>query len=248
MVNTLVSSEEKEAEVVAVGLLYDKSVKCINCGQAFQTKRMRSNSVRMEKVDTDFCPHYKNENPIYYDVNVCPHCGLAFTDSFSPIIPAIREKLEKEYLSKIRIPELCGERSWEDALRSYELAFLSSRIVKEKLLIQANLALRIAWLYRYEKRPTDEKRFLEYAVSLYVSMYESQDYDEEVMPDSKLMFIIGELYGRLAEWEKTRIWFSHLFMDKSADQKWRTRGRDRWLEYKSMITNIDDPDGYEGVR
>ena len=229
-------------------LLYDKSVKCINCGQTFKTKRMKSNSVRMQKVDSDFCPHYQNENPIFYDVNVCPHCGLAFTDSFSPIFPTAREKLQNDYLSKINIPQLCEDREWPDALRSYELAFLTSRLLNEKLLIQANLALRIAWMYRYQNMKAEEKRFLEIAVATYVKMYETQEYDEEVMPDAKLMYIIGELYGRLQEWEKTRIWFSHLFMDKSADQKWRTRGRDRWLEYKSLQTNMEDPDGYEGVR
>ncbi len=239
--------QENEANKLA-DLLYDKVIKCINCGQSFKTKRMRVNSVRMQTVDTDFCPHYLKENPIYYDVNVCPHCGLAFTDSFSPIIPVLRENLEKEYLTKIRSPQLCDERSWDDALRSYELAFLSSRILREKLLIQANLALRIAWLYRYQSRKAEEKRFLEYAVTLYVNMYETQDYDEEVMPDAKLMYIIGELFGRLEQWEKTRIWFSHLFMDKAADQKWRTRGRDRWLEYKNHQSNLEDPDGYAGVR
>ena len=229
-------------------LLYGKTIKCINCGHAFASMRMRSGSVRMQTMDTDFCPHYLNENPIYYDVNVCPNCGLAFTDSFSPIVPVLREKLNKEYLERIKVPQLCGERTWEDALRSYELAFLSSRILGEKLLIQANLALRIAWMYRYQDKTAEEQRFLEYAVSLYVQMYESQEYDEEVMSDAKLMYIIGELYGRLKQWEKTRIWFSHLFMDKSADPKWRTRGRDRWLEYKGMQNGVGDPDGYESVR
>ncbi len=230
-------------------LLYDKTVKCIYCEQPFKTKHMRMNNARMQKIDSDFCPHYQSENPIFYDVSVCPICGLAFTDGFAPLQPDLRLRLQQQYLAKIKVPDLCGARSWEDALRSYELAFLVSRIVQERLLLQANLALRIAWMYRYKGMAVEETRFLEYAVDYYVKMYEKQEYDTESMPDAKLMYIIGELFGRLKQWEKTRNWFSHLFMDKTADPKWRSRGRDRWLEYKAMIQGeVSDPDGYMGVR
>lgn len=206
------------------------------------------NSVKVAKVDADFCPHYSAENPIYYDVNVCPGCGLAYTDSFSPINPATREYLEHNYLSKIQIPNLCGQRNWQEALRSYELALVASQMLNEKLLIQSNLALRIAWMYRYEHKQAEELRFIRHAVDLYVKMYESQEYDTDVMPDAKLMYIIGELYGRLEAWEKTRAWFSHLFTDPGADQKWRARGRDRWLEFKTMQQDAsEDPEGYAGT-
>ena len=228
-------------------LFYDKSVTCIACGQAFKTKRMRVNSVRIEKVDGDFCPHYTAENPLYYDVNVCPHCKLAFTDNFSPLSLANKERLTQGYLHKIQVHDLCGERTWQDALRSYELALVTSQLVNEKMLMQANLALRIAWLYRYEHRSADEQRFLRIAVDLYVKMYQEQNYDTEVMPDAKLMYIIAELFGRLKEWNKTKVWFSHLFTDQTADAKWRARGRDRWLEFKAMIKDeTEDPEGYVG--
>jgi len=72
--------------------LYDKRYRCLFCGQEFTNKKPRASSIRQIRRDPDFCGHYQGENPYFYEVAVCPHCGYAFTPDFTPVKRENREK------------------------------------------------------------------------------------------------------------------------------------------------------------
>ncbi len=68
---------------------YEKKVQCLFCHEPFSTTRIRSRFIRIERVDSDFYQEYKdpNLNPYYYEVDVCPYCGFAFSENFAPDFP-----------------------------------------------------------------------------------------------------------------------------------------------------------------
>ena len=82
--------------------LYDISVKCTYCENSFKTMKVRPSFKKASKTDTDFCVHYKDINPDFYVVRVCPFCGYAHTENFSDKWkPAQREVFYERVCSKL---------------------------------------------------------------------------------------------------------------------------------------------------
>ncbi len=226
--------------------LYEKSVTCLYCRKNFKTKKLRKSKIRTHSRDTDFCTYYTGDNPLFYDVNVCPNCGFAFTESFSNIPDLRKGDIENHYLKKIVVPQLCGPRKIEDAIRSYKLALLCAIMLREKTFILANLCMRLAWFYRYMDNGDEERRFLSHALQQYEDLYQNERLDHIPMEEEKLVYLIGELNGRLGQYEKTRRWFSYIFTSRDLEPKWKTLARDRWLEYRQNQADIkENPEGFE---
>ncbi|UOF92650.1 DUF2225 domain-containing protein [Fodinisporobacter ferrooxydans] len=225
--------------------LYEKRVQCLYCHTSFGSMRVRISKIKASKRDTDFCTYFIGENPMFYEFYNCPHCGLAFTDSFSPIKGQARERIKYEYIDKIEVTNCCGSRTLKEAIRGYKLTLLCANILNEKTLTIANLCMRIAWLQRYAGNHEEERRFLQNAVNFYEQIYQTQSLATLPMEEGKLLYLIGEIHGRLDHYDKTRSWFSYVLTAKHIDSKWKSLVRDRWFDIKSThSTQTDDPDGY----
>jgi len=215
-------------------IFFEKRVKCLYCHNEFNTLRIRQKYIRMKKQDSDYCPYFEGENPLFYEVNVCSECGFAFTDRFISISDNKKIKLKKQYIDKINVPKACEVRTLECALQFYKLALFSSNLLDESLLIQANLCMRIAWLYRYEGNQLEEKRFLKNALDTYLEIYQREDLDQVEMDKFQLFFMIGELYGQLGDYNNMRRLFSILLSDPMTTPKILDRTKVSWSEYKQQ--------------
>lgn len=217
--------------------LYDKNIVCLFCENEFTSKQVRFSATKIMKQDSDYCTYYEGENPLYYDVFVCPHCGFAFTQSFTRLTPAKKETLKKEYFYKLpAVPDLCQQRGISEALQAYRWAALTSYLANEKSIITGNLFLRIAWLYRYQNKTNSEKRYLELALRFYEDAYAKGNF-EEIMDEYQLLFLIGELSIRLDQNQKATKVFSMLLADESVPRKIRVRTTESWQRYKELDKN-----------
>lgn len=212
--------------------LYDTKVTCLYCDGSFQTKKTRSGRLRILKKDEDFCNHYDGENPYFYEVNVCPNCSFAFTESFSALNKSKRELILKEYIEKAKRFQLCDERDVKSALTCFKLALLCATVLNEKKLTIAGLCLKIAWLNRYQKNIKEENRFLQNALDLYEQIYQTEDLDRLPVNKSKFIYLMGELNGRLGNYEMARKWFGILLTEKDIEPGIKQMTRERWLGYK----------------
>lgn len=219
-------------------IFYNKKIKCHYCEENFETFRIRINKSKLIKRDADYCPYYEDNslNPILYDVNVCPNCGFAFTDSFSRIISStLYNNVKENYISRIEaVPMLCNERDVESAIYAYKLALYCATLKDEKKIITANLTLRIAWLYRYIGNKTEEERFVRSVLDIYLDIYETEDLDSLSMDKYQFIYLIGELYGRLGDYQKVTRWFSLIIEDKNVSPQVLRITKDRWLEFKEL--------------
>lgn len=192
--------------------LFKIKVVCPQCGNDFETSRVRPSFRKPVGRDSDFCGRYKGSNPDYYVVRVCPFCGFACTENFeNKLTPRIKDIYMRKIGSNWKMRDYSGERDWETALQTYKLALLCAQIAEEKPRVIAGLLHHIAWLYREKNDIEQEQKFLQFALDAYIEVFESEKMD---INDARLMYMIGELHRRLKQYNEAIRWFSRVINDK----------------------------------
>lgn len=215
--------------------LYKIKVQCNCCETSFQTSRVRPSLKKAIKTDTDFCSYFKDVNPDFYVVRVCPYCGFASTENFKE---KLTEKQRKAYYEKLgnqwQYKDYSGVRTEADAMECYKLSLLSAQTIGEKDRIIAGLLHHIAWLYRYQGNVEQEKRFLRFALGSYISVFETE---RESLSNARLMFLIGELHRRLGEFNAAVKWFGRIINDRSiTDSAMIRASREQWQNIREDMT------------
>jgi uncharacterized protein (DUF2225 family) len=223
--------------------LFSITVKCIYCENSFQTSRVRPSFKKATQTDSDFCVHYKDINPDFYVVRICPFCGFAGSENFSDKLTSEqRADFEIKVANQWKPREYGNERSWEDALQSYKLGLFCAQIKNEKVRVVAGLLHHIAWLYRYKNDWKQEERFLEFALDAYISVFESEGLD---LNNAKLMYLIGEINRRLSHYNEAVKWFSKVINDrKILDAAMIKACREQWIVTREdmLQANLDLPE------
>ncbi|AFM42587.1 hypothetical protein Desaci_3706 [Desulfosporosinus acidiphilus SJ4] len=201
---------------------YEKEVDCPCCGHKFHTLRVRSRFAAPYKIDSDFCPHFKDgtPNPHFYYVRVCPECGFAFTDEFSKSFPSGTKEIINAKISYEWKKQDFGQlRDAHKAIESLKLAIYSATLKKEKHAVLAGLCLRLAWIYRTEDKLEEESRFLKLALQEYEASYTYSDFNGTSMSELRVLFLIGELYRRLGQYTKAISYFSKIVEHPMRDEE-----------------------------
>lgn len=216
-------------------MYYEANATCLYCDHKFTTTRVRLSKARVTQRDSDFCIHYDGPNPLFYDITVCPNCGFAFYKSYRNIAEHQRKTLEENYINKVNVADLTGERTLTEAKYTYKLAILTAKILKERKFITANLALKLAWLYRFENNEEQEKRFLQIALDDYIYMMANENIEQEEVNEDRLIYLMADLYSRLDYYVEARKLFSQLMTDRSISKRYKSLAIDRWNEYKDQV-------------
>ncbi|AET66343.1 hypothetical protein Desor_0650 [Desulfosporosinus orientis DSM 765] len=214
---------------------YEKKMTCIYCSSPFVTQKVRSRFSVPYKIDSDFCPHFRegNYNPHYYFVNVCPECGFAFSEEFSDHFPVgTKEAIKLGIANKWTKRDFGQFRESKQAIETYKLAILAGSLKKEKNAVLAGLSLRLAWLYRAEGIFDQEKRFLALALQSYEESFLYSDFTGTSMSELRVLFMVGELSRRLGQPEKAIAYFSKIIQHKEANEEPKivNLARKQWQE------------------
>ncbi|MBO0588715.1 DUF2225 domain-containing protein [Sporosarcina sp. E16_8] len=216
---------------------YDKKVACLYCKHNFTTTRIRSRFVRVSSHGSDFKPVYSDPevNPIFYNVAVCPHCGFSFTDDFSPYFaPGTEKDIAERIASKWNERSFGAERTINEAIETYKLAYLSAMFKKEKVLTLAGLTLRVAWLYRDKGAEVEEKRFLTIARNFYNVSYSEGDFAGTQMSETRVSYLIAELSWKIGDKDEAIKNFSRVLESQrtSTEPKIIEMAKERWQEIR----------------
>ncbi|OKP99829.1 DUF2225 domain-containing protein [Paenibacillus sp. P46E] len=223
--------------------LYTIKVNCCNCEKEFMTSRVRPSLKKAIRRDADFCSYYKDENPDYYVVRVCPACGFASTENSADKLADWQRKSFRDQVASRWIARDFGDkRSWEIALETYKLALICAQSIKDKDRIIASLLHHIAWMYRYQGDTAQEQRFLRYSLDMYIKVYENDGIGGN---DARLMYLIGELNRRIGEFSNAVKWFSRLINDqKIMDAAMIRAAREQWALLREQMNGGEiSPDG-----
>ncbi|WP_179295471.1 DUF2225 domain-containing protein [Bacillus sp. FJAT-45350] len=189
---------------------YEKECTCPVCSGAFTTRKIRSRFARVVKTDSDFAPVYEDKyNPIYYRVNVCPHCGYSYNDHFNDRLTARdKEIIQVKISDGWNNVDYGHERTSDHAIATHKLALLSGTLTSEKSLVIGGICLRLGWLYREINNQNQERRFLNHALSEYKKAQNSFEIFESTMSEIRLKYLIGELHRRLHDDEAAIHYFT----------------------------------------
>lgn len=224
--------------------LYSVEKECAVCEEKFMVTCVRSR-LSLIKQDGDFCAHYKGINPYYYTVWVCPHCGYAARDTdFPGIVPAMITKM-KTFLAERDVKvNLCGDRTREQAIVSYQLAIFYSGIITTPASKLAGLYLRLGWLYREAEMVDEENKMLVKACEYYEQALSTERMPIGNMSELAVMYLIGELLRRAGENEKAMLYLSRVVSSPLAKVEKRVGdlAREAWQEMRAARNQETSPE------
>lgn len=234
---------------MAVGFTYSVERECPICGEKIQVTKTRARLIKI-KQDSDFCVHYKDFNPYYYDIWVCSHCGYASDEKH---FDTLREK-EKEKIAEFLAPrkvkiEYKEIRTRADAINAFKLALYYTDLIGAPESRKAALYLKLGWLYREaveeakeKEQEKEEAEFKEKEQEVLVRALEGYDkalsterFPIGSMTDTAATYLIGELHRRTGNTEKAIQYLSRVIGDKRSrnESNIYNLARDLWQDMRS---------------
>lgn len=187
--------------------LYSKKVTCPICGKDFSSMKAKVNACKVDKKDEDFCTHYVNINPMYYEIFVCPFCAYAAPENSFKELTDVEIKLLKDAFSARTVARsFCTERNLNDAMATVKLAIHTAELRKAKASTLAGLCLKLAWLYRFAGDKQEEV-FLKYALDNYMEAFDKEGLPIGNLDEISMLYLLGELNRRLGLYKEAVVWF-----------------------------------------
>ncbi len=233
--------EEKTEDYVENTLkwTYSKKFTCPLCARETPSLVAKTDCVQEESVDTDMCTHYRLVNPTFYFVVVCRHCGFAFPESSMDKIRPAKARLVNQQLPQIcSKQDFSGVRTIDDAISAYRLAITCQNLAGAKNAVMGRLYMLMSCLCRHKKMQKEERDCMKTALE-----YLEKAYNYETSVDARaelnLIYLIGELYGRLGRPGKAVEWFKQVVVhpNRQSNPYIVNMARDRWQDFKLQKMN-----------
>ena len=216
--------------------LYSKKVTCPICGKKFSSMKAKVSFCKVEKKDEDFCTHYVDLNPAYYEIFVCPYCAYSASEtSFEEIKEEEIKLLKDAFSGRIVGRSFCTERSLNDAIAACKLAIHTAEIRKAKSSVLAGLCLKLAWLYRFAS-DKQEEIFLNYALQNYLEAFNKEEFPIGNLNEISMLYLLGELSRRLGKLNDAIAWFGKAVSNPERGENPRIEklAREQWILAKEQ--------------
>lgn len=221
-------------------VLYMDKCTCPVCGYIFDQLKILPSKLRVERTDRDLRVHYRNIEPLHYEIITCPNCYLsATTDAFSGISKNWMENINRAVGPyKLETYVTTGrQRDTFTVFAGYYLAILCAAICfDEPELVKASLWQKLSRLYQDCE---DNKMYLyasERSLENYLYAYEHFSISAKSM--QQLCFVIGDLYERVGQLEQARTYFYYAKTNKAGTNVMARQADIRMDEIKEMMNRV----------
>lgn len=181
-------------------LFTSKEALCPLCGLTFNQRTLRGGGPPPDRIDTDFCPFYLGPNPLFYAIWICPGCGHAALEEHYKALPAAARGALEQHLAgrqdHRRFDFHQGERNLFIAMSTFRMALACYEARQAPPELRAAILLRLAWMCRYGNDRKRESSYLEAALPLYLEAYERLQDGEAKIGDTRIAYLIGDIYRR----------------------------------------------------
>lgn len=227
--------------------IYQVEKPCPICEKQFTVTKVRSR-LTMVKQDSDFYVQYKEVNPNYYSIWVCPHCGYAAPDAyFQEINSAGTQKIKKFLEGKKVNVNYGGVRTREQALATYKLATFYGELISEKESRLGGLYLKLGWLYREGQQPEEEKQALLKAIAHYEKAPLKERFPIGNLTEISLFYLLGDLFRRTGQLDHALSYLGRVVGDPRAKMEKRVleMAKELWHKARAEKKALTDAEGKE---
>ncbi len=236
---------EKETD-----FLFTKHIRCTVCGETFETRVIKSGSLRRLEPDFDLRPRFRYVDALKYEVYSCPHCGYSAMSRYFENLTKIQKDLIRENIgsrfqpASTKAPETID---YKTAILRFKLALHNSEVKRAKLSEKAYICLKIAWLYNsyMEELPenTEEERaqksalkqtkdqFYQKAFEAFKETVATEDFPICGMDTHTMDYLLAALACHFKEYAFASKAVSNILTSQTADR----RIKDKALDLKTKI-------------
>ena len=179
-------------------LLFSTEVDCPICKTRFTAMRTRTSRLQAAEHRPDFRAIYRNFEPNFYYIWVCPNCLFAYPERQYGRISQSAIRRGQAYLEE-HPPQSSfvfdGQRTLNQVITSYYLALNTFEVVKATPEQWANLWLRLVWIYEDLNEEALAKKAAENAYRYFSEAMSTTS--RSAAGDQQLYIIMGELDLRL---------------------------------------------------
>jgi len=225
---------------------------CPSCGATFTGLKILSSRLGASTSDPDTRRHYKDFDPVYYEVVTCPFCLFStFANMFSTV-----EEVRADFLETLQRYHSCAfkfgaEPDTTAVFAGYYLALqCAPQCFNKPQLVEASLLHKLSWLYHDCKDKKLEAAFHKQALDMYLKSYVElvMSADKEV----QLCMIIGELSYEEGNLKDAKTYYYKAKMNPSAPAVLKRRASNRLEDLKDYeqaqaeAENPPEPEPDEG--
>jgi len=222
--------------------LYEKELVCPVCSLRHTTQKARLRKIPVDRKDSDFHVWYKEINPVFYNVWVCPNCGFSVTESEQkPLTIEQKALILKNISVKWTRRDFGGIRTRDQAVESHKLAILTGQLLGKSRGYLGGLCLRLAWLYREMENP-EETVYLGHALKHLEEAYTNESFPVAGLDEVSLAYLIGELKRMLEQPKEAIFWYNRALEHPDIKHKRliQLKAREQWHMAKEMNKRVKE--------
>lgn len=209
--------------------------KCPVCGNKFKGLKILNSRLGSPTTDDDMRKHYKDFEPVYYEVITCPHCLYSALENIfekpEDIEAGLIDKLSA--LKKTVDFKFGTKPDTASVFAGYYLAlFCAPDCFSKAQLIQAKLLQRLSWLYQDCKDEQMELDLAKQALDKYMKAYYESDFS--AAGEIQLVMTIGELNVKFGNIKEARIYYHKAKMNPQITAVLKKRAEIRLEELKEL--------------
>ena len=219
--------------------LLDKTTKCPLCDSEFKERTVKGGKAKLETVDMDLRPRYKELDVVKYDVIMCPYCGYtALTRYFPTLMPTqakrIKEKISMNFRTKIQYHETY---TYDDAIERYKLALVNAVVKGAKASEKAYICLKSAWIMRgkkeelgesnpdYKKYDAMENEYIKNAYEGFSAAVSAESFPMCGMDEPTVDLLLGVLAYKTEHYDVASRMVSSILTSASANARMKDKAR-----------------------
>ena len=192
-------------------------VRCPVCKERFSALQVRTSRLQVAGRDLDLRTRYREFDPLWYQVWVCPHCRYAALRSeFQAVGDRAREALaasrQERLAMDVRVnPEGGSPRTAAEAVGAVLLALHCAETAHTGREKEGRLWLYLAWMWEELHQPDEAARARRHALQALQEAYERSRSPEQ---DQRLAYLVGILHLQCGDPRS-----AHAYLLKAIDRK-----------------------------
>ena len=215
-------------------LIYMKKSACPICEKSIELQVVRYTKLAIDRTDLDSRRHFVGIEPLWYSVQICPHCKYAnMIEDFDKITEKAKGLIPQK-LSAIKYEingDFTTERTIDQVFTLYYLALHCIEGLNNKSL-ESKLWLRLAWLYDDVAELELSKMAAEKALILYKDLFQNSRNQSTIEQDQRMTMLLAELCVRNGLMTDAQQYLRDSIVHRGGNKVLNESAKDRMLEIR----------------